>query len=244
MKNPFLSIVIPLYNEERSVKNLSKIYKFLNSLNFNYEVIIVNDGSIDNTLNKLINLSKKFTFKLISHKKNGGKGAAVQTGMLAAKGNYRLFTDIDLSTPIEEFIKFIPFLRKYDLIIGSRRMKESLVKHRQSIARESLGRGFTILSRLFLNTKISDFTCGFKCFSKETSEKIFSLQKIKRWGFDSEILFIARKLKLNIMEIPIIWINNPDTKVKFPRDIINSALDLCKIRYYSLIKKYEKNNVL
>lgn len=232
-KNPFLSIIIPLYNEEARLRNLLKIYRYLDRSNLNYEVLLVNDGSIDNTVKKLKALAKKFKFKLISYEKNKGKGFAVKTGMLDAKGKYRLFTDIDLSTPIEQFNKFIPHLKKADILIGSRKTAGAHLYKRQSFIRESLGKGFTLLSRIILDLEISDFTCGFKCFSKKSSISIFSKQKIERWGFDSEILFIAKKLGFSIKEVPINWSHDPRSKVRFPHDIISSLSDLYKIKYHS-----------
>lgn len=239
-KNPFLSIIIPLYNEEGRLKNLLKIYKYLNKLGLAYEVVIVNDGSQDNTLNELKNFAKKFKFKLISYQKNKGKGAAIKRAMLTATGKYRLFSDVDLSTPIEEFNKFLPFLKNYDVIIGSRRIMGATFKKRQRFLRESLGRGFTMLSKIILELDISDFTCGFKCYSEKAAQKIFALQKINRWGFDSEDLFLAQKLGFQIKEVPVVWTNDPATKVKLPQDLIQSLWDLYKIRYFHSRKNYEQ----
>lgn len=236
--NIFLSIIIPLYNEQNRIDKLAKIYHFLNQQDFSYEVILINDGSYDNTLKMLKHLSKKVKFNLISYETNMGKGFAVKSGMLAAYGRYRLFTDVDLSTPIEELSKFFPYLREYDLVIGSRKMRGANLKKRQSLIRENLGKGFTQLSKLVLELDISDFTCGFKCFSKKASKQIFSRQKIDRWGFDSEILFIAKKLGFSIKEIPISWSNDPQTRVRFPQDIIQSFSDLWRIRYHHFRKQY------
>ncbi len=158
--------------------------------------------------------------------------------MLKANGQYRIFIDIDLSTPIEELSKILPFLEENEVIICSRKIAGSKLEKKQPLLRESLGKGFTKLSQIILNLKISDFTCGFKCFSKKAAEEIFSRQRITRWGFDSEILFIAKKLGFDIKEIPVTWTNNSDSKVKFPQAIINSFTDLIKIRYYDLKKLY------
>lgn len=238
--NPYLSVIIPLYNEQNRVHDsLVKVYRFLDQQKFSYEVILINDGSRDNTLLKLNKLSKKFKFQLVSYNKNKGKGVAIKKGMLAAKGRFRLFTDIDLSTPIQEMRKFFPYFSKHDILIGSRKMKGSNLKKRQSLIRENLGKGFTFLSQLTLNLDTSDFTCGFKCFSKKATMQIFPKQKLHRWGFDSEILFIAKLLGLSIKEIPVVWSNDPKSKVRFPQDILLSLLDLLKIRYYHFKKLYE-----
>lgn len=236
--SPFLSVIIPVYNEKSRLQNIKKIYHFLNQQSFSYEVIIVNDGSTDSTTKKIDKFSKKFKFQFISYGQNKGKGFAIKQGMLLAKGEYLLFTDIDLSTPIQEFNKFLPFLKKDTIIIGSRKTKGSILKKRQGFVRESLGRGFTFLSQIVLNLDLSDFTCGFKCFSKTSARKIFSKQKVERWGFDSEILFLAKKFGIKTKEIPIEWINEPKTKVKFPQDIVNSLFDLLKIRYNWFKKAY------
>lgn len=232
MKNtqPFLSIIIPLYNEATRLKNLIKVYDFFESNNMNYEIILVNDGSNDKTLSYLKKIPKKYKYQLVSYKVNMGKGYAIKEGMLAANGKFRLFTDIDLSTPIEEFNKFIPYLNKYDLIIGSRKTKGSTLKKRQPLIRESLGKVFTLVSQTILNLETSDFTCGFKCFSQKAAIEIFNKQTVNRWGFDSEILFLAKKLRFKTKEVPVTWFDDPRSKVKFPQAIISSIADLIKIR--------------
>lgn len=240
LKNPFLSVIIPLYNEEGRLKNLPKIYKYLNKQGLSYEVILINDGSLDKTLQKLKLLYKEFKFNLISYEINRGKGFAIRQGMLEAKGKYRLFTDIDLSTPVEEFEKFKSYLPKNDVLVATRKHKGAILLRHQSFLRESLGKGFTLLSQLVLRVSISDFTCGFKCFSKRAAKQIFQKQRIDRWGFDPEVLFIAKNLGFSIKEIPIRWKNDPRTKVKFPSDLINSFLDLIKIRLYHLKGSYGK----
>lgn len=239
LKSPFISIIVPLYNEESRLANLSKIFKFFKKKGLNYELILINDGSIDKTLNKLSGLSKNFKFKLISYKENRGKGYAVKMGMMKARGKYRLFTDIDLSTPIEVFNKFIPILSKYDIVIGSRKKRGSRLIIHQPKLREKLGKAFTALSQGFLNINLTDFTCGFKCFSKEATEKTFVRQKINRWGFDTEILFISKKMGLSIKEVPVDWKNDIETRVKLPWDIITSLTDLIKIRYNNFMGFYD-----
>lgn len=239
IRKPFLSVIIPLYNEQKRLKRIAKVYNFLNQIQFNYEIILVNDGSTDNTLQAINQFSKRFKFTLITYEKNQGKGFAVKKGMLAAKGRYLLFTDVDLSTPIEEFTRFLPFLKKNNIVIGSRKIKGAALKRRQAFLRENLGKGFTFLSQIVLNLHLSDFTCGFKCLPREATKKIFSRQKIERWGFDPEILFLAKKFGYEIKEVPVEWSNDPKTQVRFPQDIFQSLLDLCKIRYNWINKVYE-----
>ena len=235
----FLSVIIPLYNEEKRLDNLSRIYEYLNKHRWNYEILLINDGSSDNTLSKLKQLNKKFRSSIISYQRNRGKGFAIREGILKANGEFRLFTDIDLSTPINEFDKFIPHLNNFDVLIGSRRKKGARFIIHQPMFREQLGKGFTKLSQLTLGLRQTDFTCGFKCFSKEAAEKIFFRQKIDRWGFDTEILFISKKMGLSVKEIPVVWKNDIETRVKLPRDIITSLVDLVKIRFNDFMGLYD-----
>lgn len=240
IKYPLLSLIIPLYNEEKRLFNLTKIYRYLDNKIFDYEILLVNDGSLDKTFQKLKKHYRKFKFNLISYKKNKGKGFAVKQGMLESKGKYKIFTDIDLSTPIQELDKFVTQLKKFDVVIGSRKMRDSKLRQRQTLLRENLGKGFTFLSKSILALDISDFTCGFKGFTKRAAKEIFSRQKLKGWGFDSEILFLARKLGYSIKEIPVSWSNDPKTKVEFPADIIKSLSDLIKIRFFDFKNEYER----
>lgn len=236
--SPFISIIIPIFNEEKRITNLLEIYKYFKGKRLNYEIIVVNDGSTDQTVKKLREISKNFKFKLISYQKNRGKGYAIKLGMLVSGGKYRLFTDIDLSTPIGEFDKFLPYLEKYSVIIGSRRIRGSQIIIHQPNIRELMGKGFTQLSQIVLQLNVKDFTCGFKCFSKSASQKIFDKQRINRWGFDAEILFLAKKFGYIIKEIPIQWFNDPRSRVRFPQDVISSFSDLIKIRYNEFKKIY------
>lgn len=230
LKEYFLSVIVPVYNEEKRIKKLVEVVAYLKKQRFLWELIVIDDGSFDHTKRKLTQLKKKLRFKLISYYPNKGKGAAIKEGMLFASGKYRLFLDVDLSTPLTEFDKLLPHLKRYDIVIGSRKMKGSDVKIRQSITRELLGRAFTFLSQQILQVKISDFTCGFKCFSGKAAKDIFSKQTIKRWGFDSEIIYIGKNRKFSIKEIPVTWRDDPRTKVKFPQDIIFSLHELFRIR--------------
>lgn len=237
--SPFLSIIIPIFNEQLRIGQLPNVYNYFRKQKFSFEVIIINDGSTDNTLKKLKELSKKFKFTLLTYNPNKGKGYAIKTGMLNASGKFRLFTDIDLSTPLDEIEKFLHLLSKYDLLIGSRKIKGSNLTKRQSFIREVLGKGFTFLSQLLLNVAVSDFTCGFKIFSEKAAKLIFTRQKLDRWGFDAEILFIAKQLHLSIKEVPVRWANDPKSKVRYSQDIIDSLLDLLRIRYFSFRKYYK-----
>lgn len=235
-KSVFWSIIVPCYNESKRVDNIVKILQYLRRLDKPWELVVVDDGSTDDTLDKLKSLKKKSDFKLINYRNNRGKGYAVKTGMLAAVGEFRLFMDIDLSTPIEEIEKFSQFVDQYDVVIGTRKVNGARVVVHQPILREYLGVIFTLLSQLILNTWVSDFTCGFKCFSREASQRIFRKTKVFRWGFDSEALFLAKKYRFSIKEVPVVWKNDPRTRVRFPRDIVNSFAELLAIRYFDWVK--------
>jgi len=245
--NLYLSVVIPVFNEEKRIDNLLKIDKVLLKLSQPTEIIVVNDGSNDKTLKLLKRFNVNTPLRIISYKVNKGKGYAVKKGMLAAHGKYRLFMDIDLSTKPEQIMKFLKKIEKgYDVVIGSRKIKGARVTNRQSILRENLGKTFTALSKVVLEVPISDFTCGFKMFRDSASYKIFRLQKLNRWGFDSEILFLAVRKKLRLIEVPIEWENKPYSKVKFPQDLIGSFIELLQIRinyYKGRYNQFEKTSV-
>ncbi len=236
---PFrLSVIIPVYNEENRINNLPKVDKYFRERIGKYELIVIDDGSTDKTLDFLNKFKSDIDFKILTYPVNRGKGYAVKTGMLHASGDYRLFLDIDLSTSPEEFEKFESFLNDADILIGTRKSnKRSLIK-RQPFLREFMGKGFTLLSKLILNVKTTDFTCGFKIFSANAADQIFSKVTIERWGFDSEALFLAKKLHFKVMEISVDWKNDPRTRVRFPQDVIRSFLDLLKIISNNLIGVY------
>lgn len=227
---PYLSVIVPIFNEEKRVRNLNHIVTYLKKQKYSWDITVVDDGSTDKTNSILRLLRKKIKFNLLSYFPNSGKGSAVKIGMLKAKGKYRLFMDIDLSTPINELKKFLPHLKQFDIVIGSRKLEASELVTRQPFIREHLGKIFTLLSQKVLGMYISDFTCGFKIFSKKSVEEIFTRQRINRWGFDPEILYIGKIKKLSIKEVPIYWENDPRTKVKFPDAIINSLIELIRIR--------------
>lgn len=235
---PHLSVVLPVFNESERLHNIYKIAKYVKSQPISSELIIVNDGSTDTTQELLENYAKKLGFSIISYTPNQGKGYALKTGILAAHGTYRLFLDIDLATPIEEYEKFRVYEKKYPVLIGSRRVNGARIAIHQPTVRELMGRFFTLLSQIILGLSITDFTCGFKCFHEKAAINIFSKTTIRRWGCDPEVLFIANKLGYHIKEIPITWKHDDRTRVKFPRDIIISFFELLKIRYNDIIGRY------
>jgi len=235
---PYWSIIVPVYNEANRLGNLNHIIRFLKSLPETWELIVVNDGSTDNTLDLVKAIQDRHPLQVVNYPQNQGKGYAIKQGMLVAKGRYRLFLDCDLSTPIEEINKIRPHLTNYNVVIGTRKTKGAKVLVHQPWLRENLGKGFTLLSRIMLNVDVSDFTCGFKCFSADAAQKIFTRSRIYRWGFDSEILYLSSKFGFAIKEIPVTWKNDLFTRVRFPRDLIISFSDLLRIRLNDLYNRY------
>jgi len=243
-KKTFLSVVIPLYNEEaRLTTGLSSVIAHLSKQKYQSEIILVNDGSTDKTLKHAKEFQKKNPgrIKVISYKQNRGKGFAVKKGVLASNGSWVLFTDIDLSVPITQLRKFQKYLSKPPkVLIASRRIRGARITYHQPIIREALGHFFTKLSNLILNTRCSDLTCGFKIFDRNSAKKLFAKQRLNRWGFDSEIIFLAYKFQIPIIEIPVTWNNSPETKVKFPQDLIGSFAELIQIRLNKKKGLYEE----
>ncbi len=238
-----ISVIIPAFNEaKRILPTTEKIEKFFSKKGMDWQLILVDDGSTDGTSRVVEEgVKHKNNIKIIRHPTNMGKGAAVKSGMLSAEGDYVLFMDADSSTEINEFEKFVPFIEKgIDVIVGSRKVKGAQIKRKQSFLREFFGKGFTLLSNLMLGTDYSDFTCGFKCFKKGIAQKIARLQTINNWSFDSEILFLVRKLNLDYVEIPIKWTNDPASNVRILRDIITSFFGLIEININRFFGKYEQ----
>ncbi len=248
MKNkhqPLLSVIVPVYNEEIRLENLPKIISYLKELKqekqTSIELIFVDDGSQDKTKKILTQQQQKKNLKLISYQPNQGKGQAIATGMLAAKGQWRLFMDVDLSVPlsaIEELLSILNKRQKPDIVIATRRTDQAAIVANQQVLRKSLGVAFFELTRWWLGLKVSDITCGFKCFSQEATEQIFSKLTIKRWSFDAEILALAELYKFKIAELPVKWTNDERSKVKFPGDLIKSLTDLMKIKKNLLLGNY------
>jgi len=233
-----LSVIVPAYNEEKRLPDtIFDIDKYLSKQNYNYEIIVVSDGSTDRTVEVAKELMSKIkNLRVLDYKKNQGKGFAVHHGMLEAKGEYRLFTDADNSTSIDQVEKMWPFFKQgYDIVIGSRDVKGAILDPPQPFHRRLLGEFFGLLTNILCGTwGIKDSQCGFKGFAQKAVENIFPKCKINRFAFDPEILIIAKKLGYKIKEIPVHWKNDPKSKVKF-KSMIKMGLDLLKIRL-NLIK--------
>jgi dolichyl-phosphate beta-glucosyltransferase len=179
----------------------------------------------------------KVPVTVISYKQNAGKGNAVRLGMLESKSDYTLFFDADMSTPLSEINKFLPKIKDgVNVVVGTRKNGHSTVIEHQPLYRELLGKAFTKITQISLATDVTDFTCGFKAFSKKATNKIFSKAKIDGWGYDAEIIFLAKKNRLSLNEVAVTWANDARTKVALRSAIINTLFELIKIRYYHSIK--------
>ena len=239
----YLSVIIPAYNEEKRLpKTLEEIDKYLSKQNYDYEILAVNDGSKDKTVEVAKSLLLKIrNLKVTGYKVNQGKGYAVRFGMLEARGDYRIFTDADNSTSIDQIEKmWIEFKNGYDIIIGSRDVKGAVLDPPQPFLRNViLGQSFKLFRKFIVGLwGIQDTQCGFKCFTKKAAENIFPKCKINRFAFDPEILIIAKKMSYKIKEIPVYWRNDPESKVK-PKWMVNMAVDLLKIRWNLLKGIYD-----
>lgn len=233
-----ISIIFPVYNEEKRLKKgLEEALQYFTQQKKPFEVIVVNDGSVDGTAKILKSWPN---LRVVSYQENSGKGAAIKKGISKAKGSLILISDIDLSVPISTIDEFVREINGFDIVIGSRRVKGSKVLFHQSLPRETMGYLFTKLSNLVLGTNCSDFTCGFKLFTQKAAKEIFTKQKIKDWAFDSEVLFLAKKMNFKVKEVGAEWSDVKGSKVKFPKDIITSFLSLIKIRFFDFRGKYEK----
>ena len=233
-----LSVILPAFNEAEVIQpTIRKIVQFLENKSLTYELIVVDDGSTDQTAERVLALPLP-GLKLLKHQANLGKGAAVQTGMLAATGGYLLFLDADYSTAIDNLDRFLEVLKQSgaDIVIASRALPDSVVGVHQIKIKENLGRLGNWLIRFFLVKGIRDTQCGFKLYRRRCLS-LFRKQKIKKWGFDFEILFLAQKQNYKIVELPVVWQNQPDSKVKLV-SYAQTLGELFLIKYNDLLNKY------
>lgn len=239
----FLTIIIPAYNEEKTIRGtLFEIAEYLKHKEFSSEVMVVDDGSNDSTAECARSTSGMFAnFRLLSYGGNRGKGYAVKSGMSAAKGKYALFMDADNSTSISELDKFLPYFKEgYDVVIASRRLRESLVEEKQPFLRAKMGRFYILLSKISLGLDLSDFNCGFKIYNVNNAGFIFRLQRMDDWSFDVELLFLANKYGLKIKEVPVRWVHKSGSKVKPFSDAVKSFFSLVKIKMNDINDKYKR----
>ncbi|MGB2589607.1 MAG: dolichyl-phosphate beta-glucosyltransferase [Candidatus Acidiferrum sp.] len=241
---PDLSIVIPSYNEElRLPATLERIAAYLPALGGVTEVLVVDDGSKDRTTEVVEFFQQKLPgLRLISNGANRGKGYSVRHGMQEARGRSVLFTDADLSAPIEEAAKLFEALKTHDVAIGSRALDRSLITVHESRFREFAGIVFNTIVRLILRLPFVDTQCGFKAFRRERSKILFEQQRIERFGFDPELLYLARHHGLTTAEIPVRWGHSPATKVNMLRDSIQMFVDVFTIRWNSILGRYPRSS--
>lgn len=238
---PFLSIILPAHNEEQRLpQTLLEIDQFISEHDWQVEVVIVENGSRDRTLEIAQNYASSHANVLVIHEDRPGKGLAVKLGMLAASGEYRFFCDVDLSMPIDQIPKFLPpVLTGVDIAIGSREAKGS-VRYNEPFYRHFIGRLFSYVVWFLVLPGINDTQCGFKCFTAEAAQKLFPLQTVHDWAFDVEILGIATKMGYKIVEVPIPWYYSPQSKVNVVKDLIQTTRDVLQVRKIIRSKTYEK----
>ena len=242
--SPTFSIVIPAYNEEERLgPTLDRVLAFARGNGWKAEIIVVNDGSRDRTA-EIVRSYERNTgiVRLLENPGNRGKGYSVRHGVLNATGEFILFTDADMSSPIEEAPKLLQALAGgADIAIGSRWARSELQTRRQSLARQFLGRVFNLLLRLLLRLDFKDTQCGFKAFRREAARAVFPLQRVEGWGFDPEILFLARKLKFNVKEVPVAWGHSGGTRINPVVDGSRMFTEMLRVRWYDLTGKYAIN---
>lgn len=234
MNSIFLSIIIPAYNEqERLALTLSKIHSYCNSQAYGYEVIVVDDGSTDSTRETALDnpLNETGRLRILNNHHNHGKGYSIKRGIMVSRGDYVLFSDADLSTPIEETGKLFSVLNeKYDIAVGSRSIKGAQIKVRQPFYREYMGKFFNKLVRFFVLKGIIDTQCGFKLFKGKVARDIAAQIRIDGFAFDVEMLYLAKLKGYKIKEVPITWIDSPQSKVRIIDSSLRMFLDLLKIK--------------
>jgi dolichyl-phosphate beta-glucosyltransferase len=241
---PELSIVIPSFNEElRLPETLAQISSYIRGSKRETEVIVVDDGSTDRTADVANSFHDEIQrLRVVANGKNRGKGYSVRHGMLEARGRIVLFTDADLSAPIDEADKLLAALADHDVAIGSRALDRSLIAVRQSVFREYAGIIFNFIVRAVLRLPFVDTQCGFKAFRRNRCLVIFEQQRIERFGFDPELLYLARHHGLRSAEIPVRWAHSPATKVSMLRDSVQMFLDVFVIRWNALAGRYPRSS--
>jgi dolichyl-phosphate beta-glucosyltransferase len=239
----YLSVVIPAYNEELRIGNTLRVIRtYLQQQPFAAEIIVVDDGSQDGTAATVHALDVALPpVRVLRNDLNRGKGFSVRQGFLHADGEYLLFSDADLSTPIEEVEKLFVALREpCDIAIGSRALPESRVEVHQPRYREYMGRLFNLCVQMLAVPDIHDTQCGFKCFRRDTALAICERMTAERFGFDVEMLYLARRLGYRVREVPVVWRNSPQSRVRMWQDPVSMLGDLWRIRWNGLRGRYDR----
>ncbi|MFO0981645.1 MAG: dolichyl-phosphate beta-glucosyltransferase [Planctomycetota bacterium] len=228
-----ISCVVPVYNEADCLEqNLGVMRDFLaQQIGEPFEIVCVDDCSVDATPEILARLQQSHGLVVVRNEHNLGKGGSVARGMLLARGERVFFTDADLSTPLDELLRFMPYLdHGYDVVIGNRKNPEAVIKRYQPPHRVYMGLAYTKLVNFVMGLNVSDYTCGFKCFRGAAARSIFARSRIAGWSFDVEILYIAHQLGYKLKEVPVTWEDHPDSKVRLVRDTVRSFTELLRIR--------------
>jgi glycosyltransferase involved in cell wall biosynthesis len=243
MAHPQLSIVIPAYNESARIENaLERVMSCVQEQGWDAEVLVVDDGSKDDTAAIVQRWMIRYPrLHLVQNPGNRGKGYSVRNGLLQAAGEVVMFTDADLSAPMEEAERLLAAIADgADVAIGSRWMDRTRQTIHQPLYRQFFGRCFNWITRLVMGLPFKDTQCGFKAFKRSAAQVIFRLQTIERWGFDPEILFIARKLKYVIREVPVTWGHDERSRMSYLKDGMKMLEDMAKIRANSLAGRYDE----
>lgn len=240
LNKPFLSIIIPAHNEENRLPvTLTKVFAFTAKQSYTSEVIVVENGSTDRTLEVAQSFHHLHPSLIVLREEERGKGLAVRRGMLAAEGKYRFMSDADLSMPITEVNRFLPpLLEDFDIAIASREAPGA-VRYNEPEYRHWGGRGVNLMIRLLALPELRDTQCGFKMFRDNVAEDLFEKQTLPNWSFDIELLYVARMRGYRVVEVPIPWYFNPETKLSPIKDAIQMGLDILKIRYQALRGTYD-----
>lgn len=241
MKAPTLSIVVPAYNEERRIGHcVGRLAGYFRKRRTSFEIIVVDDGSRDGTAEAARVAAKRVReLRVVSYAANRGKGHALRKGILASRGARILFLDADLSTRPEEWPKFEARLnRGARFVIGSRKMAGANLVQHQPLWRENMGKVFTWLVRTLL-VDVSDVTCGFKALAGPTGRSLFTAQRIDGWSFDAEVLFIARTRGVRVEEVPVVWKDNPNSKVRVVQATLGALWGIARIRWNGLMGTYQ-----
>lgn len=235
------SFIVPAYNESSRIRpTLDEILRYSAEQNWDAEILVVDDGSRDDTAEVIREYARAHSqIRLLQNPGNRGKGFSVRNGMLHARGDICLFTDADLSSPISEAPKLFEAIRGgADVVIGSRWLRAELQTERQPLYRQAFGRIFNLVLRLFLGLTFKDTQCGFKAFRRAAAQRVFPLQKIERWGFDPEILYIARRMGLKVAEVPVLWAHSEGTRLHPFRDGMRMFVDVLHIRWNAFTGAY------
>ena len=241
---PKYSIIIPAYNESaRLGATLDHVLEHMAAQHWDAEVIVVNDGSEDDTAQMVLARARANpALRLVENPGNRGKGYSVRNGMLKAAGKIRLFTDADLSAPIEEADRLFAAIEAgADAAIGSRWLQPDTQAQRQSLLRQFYGRTFNLILRLLLGLRFKDTQCGFKAFNRSSAQMLFSTQTIEGWGFDAELLFLADRLGLKVEEVPVVWSDAEGTRIHPLRDGLRMMAEVLTIRWHAISGKYSSD---